>query len=290
VALVRGETEIIERHRWPTPADDWDALAGGLADAARRHAGDLAPDAPFAVALAGSIDPRTGLAVAANIPCLAGRRLAAELGASLGRPTVATNDADCFALAEARLGAGRGHEKVFGVILGTGVGGGLVHRGTLVTGEGGVAGEWGHGPIVTPSRGDPAATPCFPCGCGLSGCLNTVGGARGLERLHRYLHDEDLPSSEITLRWAAGEPATGATLALFVDLLAGPLAMLANTCGVSVIPVGGGIATAPGLVAALDDAVRTRMLRPPSAALLIPAVLGSDAGLLGAGLAANDAS
>jgi N-acetylglucosamine kinase len=287
VALVRGEAEIVERHRRPTPVDDWDALTLCLGDAARRHAHLLAPDAPFAVALAGSIDPRTDLAAAANIPCLAGRRVAPELGARLGRKVIATNDADCFALAEARLGAGRGHDKVFGVILGTGVGGGLVYGGRLVTGEGGVAGEWGHGTIVTASRGDPAATPSFPCGCGLSGCLNTVGGARGLERLHRYLHDEDVPSGDITRRWASRDAAAAATLGLYLDLLAGPLAMLANTLGVSVIPLGGGLANAPGLVAALDGAVRARMLRSPAAALLVPAQLGRDAGLLGAGLAAG---
>ncbi len=188
------------------------------------------------------------------------------------------NDADCFALAEATQGAGRGKAAVFGVILGSGVGGGLVLGGRLVTGAGGYAGEWGHGPVI---RGDHA----FACGCGQAGCVDTVGGARGLERLHRAETGETLGSEAIVAAWKAGEAAAGATLALWRDLVAGPLALVVNVTGADVVPVGGGLSRAQGLVAYLDEAVRVRILRRTTAPLLVPAECGPDAGLLGAAMA-----
>ncbi len=287
VALVTEHGRISRSRRRATPADDWSSLVAFLAEALEESAAEIAPDAPLCIALAGFLDPRDERAFCANVPCLHGRTVGKDLPATLGRPVLIVNDADAFALAEARLGAGRGHERVFGVILGTGVGGGLVEGGALASGFGGVAGEWGHGPVVTRSRTDPAATPYFPCGCGRSGCLNTVGGARGLERLHDFIHGETSTSREITARWAAKEAAAAATVDLWLELVAGPLAMLTNACAIDAVPVGGGLAGAEGLVAALDAAVRARMLKARPDPLLVPAVLGPDAGLIGAALAAD---
>ena len=132
--------------------------------------------------------PIRGTIKAANIPCIDGLPLAALLTDRLGRPVIIGNDADCFALAEAVLGAGKSHRIVFGAILGTGVGGGLVIDGRLVTGRGGYAGEWGHAPVAATRVGTPPVElPRFACGCGLHGCVNTLGGARGMERLHAHL-------------------------------------------------------------------------------------------------------
>jgi N-acetylglucosamine kinase len=201
----------------------------------------------------------------------------------LGLPVWIANDADCFALAEARAGAGRGHATVFGIILGTGVGGGLVFDGRLLTGPGGFAGEWGHGPAAAAFAGTPpVAIPRLPCGCGQTGCLDTVGGARGMERLHLLLHGQRAPSTMIVTDWLAGEPDAVRTVDCFVDLLAGPLAMLVNTLGASVLPVGGGLAKCAPLIARLDEAVRARMLRRTDAPLLVPGQSGAEPGLLGA--------
>jgi N-acetylglucosamine kinase len=258
----------------PTPLEDFAAFTAALSV----FAGDWTQG--IAISIAGVVDPDTGAIKVANIPCLNGRPLAAELGRALQRPVWVFNDADCFALAEAGQGAGRGHRNVFGVILGTGVGGGLVIDGRIVTGAGGYAGEWGHGPVA-----NAALAPWFPCGCGLSGCLDTVGGARGLERLHRHLHGIDAGSVDLLEAWQAGDPLAVRTVELWRDLLAGPLAMVLNVVGSSIVPVGGGLANVPALIALLDRAVRANLLRSTDRPLLVPAELRVEPGLVGAALA-----
>ena len=258
----------------PTPLDDFT----GFVQALSGFAGDWTKG--IAISIAGVVDPESGRLKVANIPCLNGRALAAELGHALTLPVWVFNDADCFALAEAGLGAGRGHRNVFGIILGTGVGGGLVMDGRIVTGAGGYAGEWGHGPVA-----NAALAPWFACGCGLSGCLDTVGGARGLERLHRHLHGVQVDSVALLDAWQAGDAAASRTVDLWRDLLAGPLAMVLNVVGSSIVPVGGGLANVPALIAVLDRAVRDRILRAADRALVVPAGLAVEPGLVGAALA-----
>lgn len=237
--------------------DDFVAAMAGFTTGARA----------VAISIAGVVAPETGRLTVANIPCLNGLRVAEALRAALGLPVIVLNDADCFALAEARRGAGRGHASVFGIILGTGVGGGLVIDGRLVTGTGGFAGEWGHGPIV--------CHPALPCGCGQTGCLDTVGGAKGMERLHLALTGEALKSREIV----SDRPET---LAAWLDIVSGPLAMVLNVVGASVVPVGGGLGNDRALVARLDRAVRDKVLRRSDAPLVVPAECGADAGMIGA--------
>jgi N-acetylglucosamine kinase len=232
----------------------------------------------IAISIAGVVDPATGVGKVANIPAIDGLALAPALEAATGLRVLVLNDADCFALAEAMRGAGRGHRTVFGVILGSGVGGGLVSGGRVVTGAGGYAGEWGHGPVI---RGEFA----FQCGCGQVGCVDTVGSARGLERLHRKRTAELLGSEAIIAGWMAGEAEAGETMSLWRDLVAGPLSMVVNVIGADVVPVGGGLSRAPGLVAYLDEAVRVRILRRTKAPLLVAAECGADAGILGAAMA-----
>ncbi len=131
-----------------TPRDDFASFVGVLGGFLFGRAAR-----GVAISIAGVVDPDSGVLKVANIPCLDGRTVGADLSAALGLPVWVFNDADCFALAEARQGAGRGHRNVFGVILGTGVGGGLVLDGRIVTGSGGYAGEWGHGPAVNGAAG-----------------------------------------------------------------------------------------------------------------------------------------
>lgn len=234
-----------------------------------------------AVSIAGVVDPATGRISVANIPCLDGRDVARELGQALDLPVLMLNDADCFALAEARHGAGRGHRCVFGIILGSGVGGGLVIDGQLVCGIGGFAGEWGHGPVIR--------APAFACGCGQVGCVDTVGGARGIERLHRHLGGELLPAEVILAAWQGGDRAALATVTLWLELVAGALSLVLNVVGASVVPVGGGLANAPALIAALDLAVRARILQRSDAPLVVVAQVSADAGLVGAAAAGEKA-
>lgn len=263
-----GVVDMIEE--WPTQLASFATFADRLEQAA-------AGARDIALSLAGVIDADSGVARVANIACLDGRRIKSDLESRLGCRVHVANDADCFALAEAKSGAGRGHRVVFGVILGTGTGGGLVVDGQLHQGAGGYAGEWGHGPALRDG-----IVPALTCGCGLTGCLDTLANARGLERLDRHLGGTGRDSRAILTAWAAGEALAERTVALWVDLVSGPLAMVLNVLGPSVVPVGGGLSNNPALVAALDKAVRARILRRAGGPLLVPAHHRIEPGLIGA--------
>ncbi len=279
--VARSPDDIRPTRRAATPLHDFDAFVAAIGGIVAAHGGK--PGAPVIIAIAGVVDPETHRIACANIPCIHGRDLAGDLGAALGRRVAVVNDADCFALAEAGAGAGRGHRIVFGAILGTGVGGGIVIDGRLLLG--GFAGEWGHGPVAATTAGTPpTAIPRFPCGCGQSGCVDTIGSARGLERLHRHLHGADRTSIAIVDAWSAGDARAARTFDCFVDLVASPLALVVNLVGASVVPLGGGLANVPTLVEALDKAVRARILRRTSAPLVVPGRCRVAPGLIGAAL------
>ena len=268
-AAIAGPSGLTLLGDRPTPLTDLDGFLGALA---AFWQGGLRG---IAISIAGVVDPGSGVGTVANIPCIHGRALGPLVSAQLGVPVLVLNDADCFALAEAGQGAGRGHGTVFGVILGSGVGGGLVIGGRLVSGAGGFAGEWGHGPVI---RGDYA----FACGCGQVGCVDTVGGARGVERLWRALGGGDEGSVEILARWHGGDARAARTVDLWETLVAGPLAMVVNVTGAGVVPVGGGLASDAGLVDRLDRAVRARILRRTDAPLVVAATCVPEPGLIGA--------
>lgn len=256
-----------------TPLHDAQAFVGAL------HGFLRAGDRAVAISVAGVVDPDSGQITVANIPCLNGRALAAELQTALGLPVLVLNDADCFALAEMAAGAARGHRNVFALILGSGVGGSLVIDGRVVQGAGGYAGEWGHGPVIR--------DPVFTCGCGQKGCLDTVGSARGIERLHHHLTGEEIGSVEVIRRWRSGQPAPA--VPLWLELVGGQLAMVVNVVGASVVPVGGGLSNDRALIAALDRAVRARILRRTGQPLVVVAETGANAGLIGAAAAGEAA-
>lgn len=280
-ALASDRESVAMLGRVPTPRDDFAAFAEAIAGLVEE--GGAPAGSPVAISVTGVVDPETGSVTVANIPCIDGRNLGADLGAALDRPVLVANDADCFALAEAHAGAGRGHRVVFGAILGTGVGGGIVANGRLFRGAGGLSGEWGHGTIVaTRVSVPPYDLPHFPCGCGLSGCVDTIGGARGLEKLHQQLHGVALPSTAIVEGWTGGDEDAAQTIDLYVELVSRPLALAVNIVGPDIVPVGGGLGNSAPLIAALDAAVRALILRRIDRPLIVPAQLTADAGLLGA--------
>jgi N-acetylglucosamine kinase len=287
MGIVDARGDIRDRQRHPTPIADWDALLALFRAALDRYDGLLDPDAPVSIALAGVVDPATGRTVSSNIACVHGRRFADDLRTSLGRPASILNDADAFALAEATLGAGRGHRRVFGLILGTGVGGGLIEDRTILVDSHGIGGEWGHGEILVESPRAPGAVPVFDCGCGRRGCLDTIGGARGLERLHHFLHGETRTSTEITAGWLAEDPICAATIDYYTRLLAGPIATFLNNFPATIVPVAGGLSNCGPLLAALDRRVRTGMLARPTDRVVVKTELGDRAGLIGAALGAG---
>ena len=230
-------------------------------------------------------DPDSGIITCANIPCIDGKLLGAELEASLGFPVVIANDADCFAVAEAGLGAGRGHGIVFGIILGTGVGGGLVVNGRLINATGGFAGEWGHGQSLATTAGmPPISIPHLLCGCGQRGCVDTFGASRGLERLHTHICDETLTSEVLLANWLKGDPNAIRTLDIYIELISAPLALAVNITGASILPVGGGLSNVPELIEAIDRAVRAQTLRKFRRPLVVKSLCNPEPGLIGAAL------
>ncbi|WP_413991679.1 ROK family protein [Labrys okinawensis] len=282
-AVAHSNSDIRLLTRTPTPLDDFEAFAAALA--AHGAASPVEARGTLALSITGVVDPESGIITCANIPCIDGRPLAADLEARLGCSVTIANDADCFTLAEAVAGAGRGHRIVFGAILGTGVGGGLVIDGQIVAGAGGYAGEWGHGPIAATLVGEPPVEiPRLACGCGLAGCLDTVGGARGMERLHRHLHGADRSSADIVEAWLQGSTAAARTIECYVELVSAPLALVVNIVGAGIVPVGGGLGRVPGLVGRIDTAVRRQILRKTSAPLVVPSQSTVESGLIGAAI------
>ncbi|MDO9418161.1 ROK family protein [Pararhizobium sp.] len=281
-AIARSPSDIHPLERKATPLHDFEAFVSVL-----RAVMNAAGGAPNRIALSvtGVVDPETRRTICANIPCIDGRLLASDLSERLGLPVLIANDADCFTLAEATIGAGAGHRVVLGAIFGTGVGGGLVIDGRLINSDGGFAGEWGHGPAVSLMAGNPpVAIPHFVCGCGQKGCVDSVGGARGLERLHQTLHGETLPSEMIIERWLTGDKASAQSVDCLVDLVSSPLALTINITGATVVPVGGGLANVEPLIFAIDRTVRQRILRKTDRPLVVRGALRIEPGLIGAAI------
>lgn len=281
-AFAYSPDDIRPVPRQPTPTTDFDAFV-----AVMRSVIEAAGERPDCVALsiAGIIDPDTQRAVVANVPCIHGRRLQDDLQSALGLPVLIANDADCFVLAETGAGAGRGHRVVFGVILGTGIGGGLVIDGQLINRDGGFAGEWGHGPVAATEAGDPPVRlPRFQCGCGLQGCLDVTCSARGMENLHTHLAAKTLTSEEIISAWQAGDPEAERTIDVYVDIISGPLALVANITGATIMPVGGGLSNVSALLTRIDEAVRARILRKFDRPLVVRAECQIEPGLIGAAI------
>lgn len=275
---------VPELGRVSVPANDYDAFVDALKTAI---AAMPAPIDIVSIAIAGFVDPETGRAIIANIPCLNGRVLQPDLDIRLGCRTIVTNDADCFALAESAYGVAQGRTNVFAIILGSGVGGGVVINGRLVNGAGGIAGEWGHSPIVDRMAGGLLSEPLpeIACGCGRKGCLDSYGGARGLERIHRVLTGQAADSTQILGAWKAGNAAADRSVAVYVETVARPLNLIVNTVGIDSVPVGGGLASAPDLIARIDARVRALVLAPRNAPLVVPGMRADDGGLVGAALA-----
>lgn len=226
----------------------------------------------------GAIDPDTQALKNSNTTCLNGRPLQRDLSAALGAEARLANDANCFALAEATLGAARGRRVVFGVILGTGVGGGVVVDGRALHGRHGIAGEWGHNPL----RGEDA-----PCYCGRRGCVETVFSGPALERFYAGLTGRKLRLPEIADRAKAGEAEARATLARLRDKFGEAIAAVVNILDPDAIVIGGGVGNLDLLYAEeTREAVRRHVFNPELRTEFLRPALGDSAGVFGAAMLA----
>jgi fructokinase len=228
------------RRRIPTPRGDYAATLRAAAGLAGTLIADLGCEnvAGVGVGIPGSISPATGLVRNANSTWLNGQAFHRDLQVLIARPVVVENDANCFALSEAADGAGQGHPSVFGVILGTGVGGGLVLNGKLVKGCNAVAGEWGHNPLPWPDEQELEGPPCY---CGRTGCIETFLSGPALERQYHALSGRSAGAKEIAACAAAGDAACAAVLSVYARRLAKSLATIVNVVDPDVIVFGGGV-------------------------------------------------
>jgi fructokinase len=236
------------RLRIPTPRNDYPATIAAVAAVVAELDGRGGAHATVGVGIPGAISPASGVVKNANATWLIGRALDRDLAAAIGREVRIANDANCFAVSEALDGAGAGAPVVFGVILGTGVGGGIAIGGRALTGANAIAGEWGHNPLPW-ARGD--EQPGAPCYCGQRGCIETYLSGSGITRafLARTGHEADAAAVARLAR--AGDVAANEVIAAYADRLARALASVINVLDPDVIVLGGGLSN----IASLYDQV-----------------------------------
>ncbi|MEO7157811.1 MAG: ROK family protein [Vicinamibacterales bacterium] len=275
LALTDDGREL-DRRRIVAPRGNYDAsvraiaeLVAAIESAVTSARGDELPAVPsrVGVGIPGVISPATGLIKNANSTWLNGRAFAEDLSQAIGRPVRLANDANCFALSEATDGAAAGAAVVFGVIIGTGTGGGLVVNGRLVTGANAIAGEWGHNPLPAAADDERPGPPCY---CGRSGCIETFLSGPALARDYIVLGGEDLTAIEVAARADRGEVRAIACLDRYEQRFARAIASIINVVDPDVIVLGGGLSNitrfydrVPALWGAqvFSDRVDTRLVR-----------------------------
>jgi fructokinase len=277
VALAPDGTERFRR-RVPAPRGNYtatlDAVAA-LVEAAELVAGPSS----VGVGIPGVVSPATGLVKNANSTWLNGRPLAEDLEARLARSVRLANDANCFALSEASDGAGMGRRIVFGVIIGTGTGGGLVVDGRVILGANAIAGEWGHNPLPWPEPGEWPGPPCY---CGRTGCIETFLSGPGLSRDHALATGAHRDPAAIAARASEGDRDAQDTLQRYQRRMARALASVVNIVDPDVVVLGGGLSAIPGLPERVMEAWGRFVFSDHLVTSIVPALHGAASGVRGA--------
>jgi fructokinase len=278
VALGVGGRALTEQ-RMPAPRHDYAATIGAVAEmvgALERTAGGKGS---IGIGMPGSVSPVSGLVQNANSTWLNGQPFGRDLESQLGRAVRLANDANCFALSEAVDGAGAGARSVFGVIIGTGCGGGLVFDGALIDGPRGIGGEWGHNPLPWAEAGEHPGRKCW---CGRMGCMETWVSGPGLEADHAGATGERLAAEAIAARAGAGDAAAQAALDRHASRLARGLAHVVNIFDPHVIVLGGGLSKLAHLYDVLPGLVAPHVFAEHAHVVIKPPVWGDASGVRGA--------
>lgn len=275
-ALLSPDGELLRRFRVPSPGGaGYDAVVAKVV----RLVGETAELVPaqeipaVGVGIPGSIDRDTGLVRNANSTCLIGNPLQRDLERILGRPVAVRNDADCFTMAECRQGAGRGYGLVFGVIMGTGCGGGISIDGVVREGPHRMAGEWGH-MIV-----DPAGEPCY---CGQRGCIESKISGSGVENAFFRRYDVRRTMAEIVAGYRSGDPDCSAVFGTFLDDFGRCLGGLISILDPDAVVLGGGLSNIDELYTEGVDKVRHYAFHDCLTTPILKNELGDSAGVFGA--------
>jgi len=278
VALGSGN-EVLARRRRPSPQGDYHATVAALVDLVAELERDLGLKGTVGIGIPGAISPASGRIKNANSTWLIGRPFDRDLGAALGRPVRIENDANCFALSEAADGAAAGACVVFGIILGTGVGGGLVVDGRPLRGRNAIGGEWGHNPLPWPSDEERPGPPCY---CGQRGCIETFLSGPGLARDYNAGQDAAPAAEEVVARALAGEAAAEAALKRYEDRLARALASVINLLDPDVIVLGGGLSNLERLYGRLPERLPAHVFSDRVDTPIVPPLHGDSSGVRGA--------
>ncbi len=237
IALDAAGAELY-RSRVATPQGDYCATLNAIANLVNNTEQKLGMRGSVGIGTPGAISRATGCLKNSNSVCLNGQPLVQDLEALLARPVRIANDANCFALSEATDGAAAGAEVVFGVIVGTGTGAGIVVRGRVLDGANSIAGEWGHNPLPWPRDDERPGAACY---CGQQGCIETFLSGPGITRDHERATGTRSEAQEIVLRAAQGDAACEAALQRYEDRMARALAHIINMLDPHVIVLGGGL-------------------------------------------------
>jgi fructokinase len=267
--------KILERERRPTPqADGYDGIVGAICTLVRDLERRVRQPCHVGIGTPGALSTRTGALKNSNTVCLNGKPLHTDLSHRLERPIRIANDANCFALAEAVDGAGRGESVVFGVILGTGVGGGIVVNGRLLEGLQHIAGEWGHNVLEADG---PA------CYCGKQGCVETFLSGPGLARSYADAGGESAPDAgAVVSRAASGDATAQAVMTRYIERFGCALAAVINILDPHVIVLGGGMSNIERLYTDGRDAVARHVFNDELRTRIVRNTHGDSAGVLGA--------
>lgn len=269
-----GERECLRR-RVATPRGDYPATLAAIAQLVQDAEQELGRRGSVGLGIPGTVSPDHGRIKNANSTCLIGQDLAGDLERLLARPVRLANDADCFALSEASDGAGAGARSLFGVILGTGVGGGIVIHGRLLGGPNAIAGEWGHNPLPWRTEADGPPRRCY---CGLNDCIETFLCGPGWAARSGL----GLDAGQLARAAADGDPAAGAALARYCDQLARALASVINILDPEVIVLGGGLSNMPALYRDVPPLLERHVFSDRVNTRLLPARHGDSSGVRGA--------
>jgi fructokinase len=269
----------LAEHRVPAPRHDYAATMQTVGELVARLEAEAGGKGTIGIGMPGSLSPASGLVQNANSTWLNRRPFGRDLEGHFSRPVRLANDANCFALSEAVDGAGAGARSVFGVILGTGCGGGLVHEGRLIDGPRGIGGEWGHNPLPWP-RADEHPGPT--CWCGRAGCMETWVSGPGLQADHAGATGEHLSAEAIAAGAVAGDAEARDTLDRHASRLARGLASVVNVFDPDVIVLGGGLSKLVHLYEVLPDLMAPHIFADARHVTIKPPRWGDAGGARGA--------
>lgn len=267
------------RERIPTPGSSYGDIVAAIRDLVLSAETRLGQLGTVGVAIPGALSARTGLVKNANTVALIGQPLDKDLAAALARPVRVANDANCFTLSEASDGAAANCDVIFGIIAGTGIGGGICVGGRLLEGAHGIAGEWGHNPLPAPRESEVRGSPCY---CGKRGCIETWISGPALAREYRDRTGRALRAAEIASAAAGGDQAAEATMDDFLDRFARSIASVVNILDPDAIVLGGGLSNIEGLARELPTRVEAYSFTPEAPLRIVKNLHGDSSGVRGA--------